>query len=153
MLIGYAMGGRRTGPLRGAAAAAPLITGIGVSIILQHLAMLILEPQPARLSADHRWAFPPLCRGHHHQRADRPFCRSRSRLMAGLAALVYRTRLGTAMRATAHNPRLRGSWIDANRIIALTFVIGAGRSPRGGSHGGEAITASPTTAMGFDSWA
>src|SRR5207249_5129530 len=47
-------------------------------------------------------------------------------MMAGLAALVYRTRLGTAMRATAHNPQVAGLMgIDANRIIALTFVIGA----------------------------
>src|SRR5260370_35219730 len=47
-------------------------------------------------------------------------------MMAGLAALVYRTRLGTAMRATAHTPQVAGLMgIDANRIIALTFVIGA----------------------------
>src|SRR6266446_6394865 len=47
-------------------------------------------------------------------------------MMAGLAALVYRTRLGTAMRATAQNPQVAGLMgIDANRIVALTFVIGA----------------------------
>src|SRR5438046_1822859 len=47
-------------------------------------------------------------------------------MVAGLAALVYRTRLGTAMRATAHNPQVAGLMgIDSNRIIALTFVIGA----------------------------
>src|SRR6267378_269791 len=85
MLIGYAMERAAYRPLRGAPRLAPLITAIGVSIILQHLAM-----------------------------------------MAGLAALVYRTRLGTAMRATAHNPQVAGLMgIDTNRIIALTFVIGA----------------------------
>src|SRR5207249_10149867 len=47
-------------------------------------------------------------------------------LMAGLAALVYRTRLGTAMRATAQNPQVAGLMgIDINRVIAATFVIGA----------------------------
>jgi branched-chain amino acid transport system permease protein len=39
---------------------------------------------------------------------------------------VYRTRLGTAMRATAQNPQVAGLMgIDANRVIAVTFVIGA----------------------------
>jgi len=47
-------------------------------------------------------------------------------MMAGLAALVYRTRLGTAMRATAQNPQIAGLMgIDADRIVAFTFVIGA----------------------------
>jgi len=46
--------------------------------------------------------------------------------MAGLALLVYRTRLGTAMRATAQNAQVAGLMgIDADRIIASTFVIGA----------------------------
>jgi branched-chain amino acid transport system permease protein len=47
-------------------------------------------------------------------------------LMAALAVLVYRTRLGTAMRATAQNPQVAGLMgIDINRVIAATFVIGA----------------------------
>jgi branched-chain amino acid transport system permease protein len=48
-------------------------------------------------------------------------------IMAGLAFLVYRTRLGTAMRATAQNPQVAGLMgVDANRVIAATFIIGAG---------------------------
>jgi branched-chain amino acid transport system permease protein len=47
-------------------------------------------------------------------------------MMAGLAGLVYRTKLGAAMRATAQNPHIAGLMgIDANRIIAVTFLIGA----------------------------
>jgi branched-chain amino acid transport system permease protein len=47
--------------------------------------------------------------------------------MAGLAFLVYRTRLGTAMRATAQNAQVAGLMgVDINRVIAATFVIGAG---------------------------
>jgi branched-chain amino acid transport system permease protein len=46
--------------------------------------------------------------------------------MAGLAWLVYRTRLGTAMRATAQNPQIAGLMgVDINRVIAATFLIGA----------------------------
>src|SRR5204863_3644274 len=37
------------------------------------------------------------------------------------------TRLGAAMRATAQNPQVAGLMgIDVNRVIAATFVIGAG---------------------------
>jgi len=47
-------------------------------------------------------------------------------IMAALAVLVYRTRLGTAMRATAQNPQVAGLMgVDINRVIAATFVIGA----------------------------
>src|SRR5678809_1308900 len=47
-------------------------------------------------------------------------------LMAALAILVYRTPLGTAMRATAQNPQVAGLMgIDTNKVIAATFVIGA----------------------------
>ena len=48
-------------------------------------------------------------------------------LMASLAILVYRTPLGTAMRATAQNPQVAGLMgIDINRVIAVTFILGAG---------------------------
>jgi branched-chain amino acid transport system permease protein len=39
---------------------------------------------------------------------------------------VYRTRLGTAMRATAQNQQVAGLMgVDINRVIAATFMIGA----------------------------
>jgi len=48
-------------------------------------------------------------------------------MMAGLTALVYRTKLGIAMRATAQNQAVAGLMgIDINRVIALTFVIAGG---------------------------
>jgi len=47
-------------------------------------------------------------------------------MMSGLALLVYRTPLGTAMRATAQNPQVAGLMgVDINRVIAATFIIGA----------------------------
>ena len=48
-------------------------------------------------------------------------------MMAGLLALVYRTKLGIAMRATSQNQQVAGLMgININTVIALTFVIGAG---------------------------
>jgi branched-chain amino acid transport system permease protein len=47
-------------------------------------------------------------------------------MMAGLLFLVHKTKLGIAMRATSQNQLVAGLMgIDINRIIALTFVIGA----------------------------
>jgi branched-chain amino acid transport system permease protein len=47
-------------------------------------------------------------------------------MMVGLVLLIYRTKLGIAMRATAQNQPIAGLMgIDINRVIALTFVIGA----------------------------
>src|SRR6267143_1437274 len=46
MLIGYAMERLAYRPLRGAPRLAPLITAIGVSIILQHLALMIWSRNP-----------------------------------------------------------------------------------------------------------
>jgi branched-chain amino acid transport system permease protein len=47
-------------------------------------------------------------------------------LMFGLTYTVNKTRLGKAMRATSENPQLAGLMgINANSVIAATFVIGA----------------------------
>jgi branched-chain amino acid transport system permease protein len=125
MAIGYAMERVAYRPLRGAPRLAPLITAIGISIILQHVAMLIWSRNPL--------AFPQIVRVESYSIGGATITNVQIAIlaisvlmMAGLAALVYRTKLGTAMRATAHDPRVAGLMgIDANRIIALTFVIGA----------------------------
>jgi len=125
MSVAYAMERLAYRPLRRAPRLAPLITAIGVSIILQHLAMLVWTRNVI--------AFPQIIRNDiHHvggatitdvQIAILGLCVA---IMAGLAALVYRTRLGTAMRATAQNPQVAGLMgIDINRVIAATFLIGS----------------------------
>ena len=125
MLIGYAMERVAYRPLRGAPRLAPLITAIGISIILQHLAMMVWSRNPL--------AFPQIVKVQSYPVGGATITNVQIAIiaislvmMAGLAALVYRTKLGTAMRATAHNPQVAGLMgIDTDRIIALTFVIGA----------------------------
>jgi len=125
MLVGYSVERLAYRPLRGAPRLAPLITAIGVSIVLQHLAMMIWSRNIL--------AFPQIIPSHTFfiggaaitgmQIAIIAIC---VLLMVGLAILVYRTPLGTAMRATAQNPQVAGLMgIDINRVIAATFVIGA----------------------------
>ena len=121
MLIGYAMERAAYRPLR----LAPLITAIGVSIILQHVAMLIWSRN--------NLAFPQIIKTESYHFGGATITNVQIAiiamsvvLMTGLAALVYRTRLGTAMRATAQNAAIAGLMgIDVNRMIAATFVIGA----------------------------
>ena len=125
MLLGYAMERVAYRPLRGAPRLAPLITAIGLSIILQHVAMLIWSRNPL--------AFPQIVRTEMYDLGGATITNVQITIitmcvlmMATLALLVYRTRLGTAMRATAQNASVAGLMgIDANRIIAATFAIGA----------------------------
>jgi branched-chain amino acid transport system permease protein len=125
MLVGYAMERIAYRPLRGAPRLAPLITAIGISIILQHLALLVWSRNPL--------AFPqiiPLVSfdigGAIITGVQIAIILTSVVMMGALTLLVYRTKLGIAMRATSQNPQVAGLMgIDINRVIAFTFVVGA----------------------------
>jgi branched-chain amino acid transport system permease protein len=69
--------------------------------------------------------------------------------MIALVLLVERTRVGRAMRATAENPRVAGLMgVDANRVIVMTFAIGAALAAVAGVMWG-ANYSSAQFAMGF----
>ncbi len=113
-------------PLRRAPRLAPLITAIGVSIVLQQLAMLIwgrrYHSVPQLLPSG---SFEIL--GAHVTTVQLIIMATAALTMLGLMQLVNRTRLGRAMRATAESPAIAALMgVDANRIIMLTFVIGSG---------------------------
>jgi branched-chain amino acid transport system permease protein len=126
MALGYTMERIAYRPLRGAPRLAPLITAIGISIILQHFALMIWSRNPL--------SFPPIIATQSYLIGGATITNIQIgiivtciAMMAGLAAMVYRTRLGTAMRATAQNASVAALMgIDANRVIGLTFLIGAG---------------------------
>lgn len=114
-------------PLRNAPRLAPLITAMGMSLLLQTLAMMIWKPNPK--------PFPPLLPTEvFFLWADGPVITVTQILilgttvavLAGLLWLVNKTKLGRAMRATAENPRVAGLMgVKPDFIISLTFVIGA----------------------------
>ena len=126
MLLGFTMERIAYRPLRTAPRLASLITAIGVSIIMQHLALIIWSRNPL--------AFPQIVEVDSYHIGEATITNVQvaiigisTVMMAALALLVYRTRMGAAMRATAQNAAVAGLMgIDANRIIAATFVIGAG---------------------------
>ena len=126
MAVGYAMERIAYRPLRGAPRLAPLITAIGISIILQQLAMLIWSRNP--LSFPQIMDNPVYEIGGAHISSVQIAIIGGSFLMMGvLTLLVYRTRLGIAMRATSENPQVAGLMgINVNQVISATFVIGAG---------------------------
>ena len=112
-------------PLRNAPRLAPLITAIGVSIILQNVAMLIWGKQYI--------AFPPILPQGRHTVLGATISDTQiiilllaAGLMLGLTLLVQKTRLGRAMRATAQSRQVASLMgVDANRVIATTFLIGS----------------------------
>ena len=125
MAIAYAMEKIAYRPLRKAPRLAPLITAIGMSIILQNLALIVW--------GRNYLTFPTLIQPTTHNVLGASMTDLQmlivvlaGLLMAGLVFIVQRTRLGMAMRATAQNPEVAGLMgIDINVVISAAFVIGA----------------------------
>jgi len=112
-------------PLRKAPRLAPLITAMGVSLLLQTLAMIIWKPNPKPfpilLPAD------PIAIGNAVINVTQILIVVVSAVtLSGLMLLVNRTRLGRAMRATAENPQVASLMgVRPDTVISATFVIGA----------------------------
>ena len=125
MLLGYGIERVAYRPLRHAPRLAPLITAIGVSIVLQNIAMIIWGRQYI--------AFPPLLPEDTYTIAGASITLLQififllaTAIMAGLIFLVQKTRLGRTMRATAQNPEVAGLMgVNVNNVISSTFIIGS----------------------------
>jgi branched-chain amino acid transport system permease protein len=129
MMVGYVVERVAYRPLRNAPRLAPLITAIGVSIILQHLALLVWSrniiafPQIIKLQLYHLGNSDTSAAISNVQLA---IIAASIAMIGGLLALVYRTKIGIAMRATSQNPQVAGLMgVDINKVISVTFVIGA----------------------------
>jgi len=130
MAVGYALERVAYRPLRRAPRLAPLITAIGLSIVLQHVALMIFSrnplvyPQIVDIVSYHVTSNPDGARITNVQIA---IIGISVVMMGGLLLLIYRTKLGIAMRATAQSQQIAGLMgIDINFVIAVTFIIGAG---------------------------
>ena len=113
-------------PLRNAPRLAPLISAIGVSLILEDLGKFTLGLSPV--------SFPAIV--HRIPYFIGPFTINNTDLlvivvafvlMVGLQLLITRTRTGRAMRAVAQDREAAALMgVNVDRIIAVTFFIGAG---------------------------
>jgi branched-chain amino acid transport system permease protein len=113
-------------PLRHAPRLAPLITAIGVSILIQTMAMLIWGRN--YLTFPQLLPQAPLHVGAATISVTKVVVIVLAALIMGsLLWLVQATRLGRAMRATAENPRVASLMgVNPDSVIAMTFAIGAG---------------------------
>lgn len=112
-------------PLRRAPRLAPLITAIGISILLQYSAALIWGKQyiampeivePTRISIA----------GAQLTSLQATIFTLACVIMAGLLWFLKSSRMGRAMRATEQNPDVAGLMgINTNTVIAFTFVLGS----------------------------
>lgn len=135
-------------PLRNAPRLAPLITAIGVSILLQTFAMMIWGRNPLY--------FPQVMPSKPLHVFGALISPTQVMLlvlaavsMGCLVWLVEKTKMGRAMRATAENPRVAGLMgVDSNHVIVMTFVIGAALAAVAGVMWG-ATYATVQFAMGF----
>jgi branched-chain amino acid transport system permease protein len=116
-------------PLRGAPRLAPLISAIGVSIVLQNFSQV---SQGARVKP-----LPPVIRGGltlvegdgfsvHLSYLQIAIVVITVLLMAGFTWVITRTALGRAQRACEQDMKMASLLgIDVNRVVSATFVIGA----------------------------
>jgi branched-chain amino acid transport system permease protein len=112
-------------PLRRAPRLAPLITAIGVSILLQYSAALIWGKQYI--------ALPPIIEparftilGAQLTSLQAAIFLLACLIMAGLLWFIKTSRMGRAMRATEQNPDVAGLMgVNTNTVIAFTFVLGS----------------------------
>jgi branched-chain amino acid transport system permease protein len=112
-------------PLRNSPKLAPLITAIGMSILLQTLAMIIFKPNYK--------PYPTLLPAIPFQVGGAVITPTQIMILGltavSLAVLMYLvnyTKLGRAMRATSENPRVAALMgVKPDMVISATFVIGA----------------------------
>ena len=112
--------------LRGAGRLAPLITAIGVSLLLENAGQLVFGADPK--------FFPPLLESRELVRVggvaisniQAAVLGTAVTLMAGLEFVVMRTRFGRAMRAVSYDgPAAALMGVPVDRVILGTFVLGS----------------------------
>ncbi len=113
-------------PLRNAPRLAPLITAIGVSLLLQNLGQIVFGADPK--------FFPTLVAsrdvvdlgGISISNVQLTVLATAFGLMAGLQWVVMRTRFGRAIRAVSFDPQAAALMgVPVDRVIQGTFVLGA----------------------------
>lgn len=113
-------------PLRNAPRLAPLISAIGMSILLQTIAMLIWSRNPM--------TYPQLLPSNPIELGSTGATITGKEIviivtalivMCGLLFLVEKTKLGRAMRATAEQTQIASLMgVNPNRVISITFMLG-----------------------------
>jgi branched-chain amino acid transport system permease protein len=121
-------------PLRNSNRLAPLITAIGVSLLLESLVQVRISPAPVLVPSNALVPQTVL----HLGSIGTPFMgvtlfAVSVALMVGLDAFIFRTNFGAAMRATAQDREAAGFMgIDVDRVIVVTFFLASALAGAGG---------------------
>ena len=112
-------------PIRNASKLAPLISAVGMSIILQNFVMLAQGKEyknlPPMLPSQGATIF-----GANISPVQVFILTASVLIMVGLQLFIARTRLGKAMRATSQDRVMAGLvGININQVISITFMIGS----------------------------
>lgn len=132
-LIGMAIERFAYRPVRRYARMTTLITAIGVSLLLENLGVVIFGGAPR--------SFPELLQNQNYQLFGQAAISKSQLLIFGVSValmlllqwIVYRTKVGTAMRAVSFNlnsAKLMG--INTDAIIVFTFALGSALAAAGG---------------------
>jgi branched-chain amino acid transport system permease protein len=120
-------------PLRGRSRIIPLLSAIGVSIILQQSIILVFGPTPITMPTLAISSASVQLFGVKVRLLALVIIAVSVVLMAGLTYLVKATRIGKAMRATSQDMEAAEMMgIDTNKTIAFTFVVGSALAGIGG---------------------
>ena len=123
MAVGYTMELVAYRPLRRAPRLAPLITAIGLSIVLQQVAVILLGTSYVKFPAvlDHT---PINIMGAVVTKIQILIVILCFAIMIGMLAVVNKTKLGRSMLSTSQKPdvaRLMG--VNVNWVISITFML------------------------------
>lgn len=120
-------------PLRNASRIIPLLSAIGVSIVLQNLIVVIAGPRPVIVPPAIVPAGIVTVFGTRVRVLAIVIIGVSLALMAVLTLVVKSTRIGKAMRATSQDMEAAEMMgIDSNRTIAFTFAVGSSLAAIGG---------------------
>ena len=122
------------GPLRrrGTSLIAMLVVSIGLSFVIRYLILVVFEGLP-RPYLDYVVQREITFLGISTVPKNLWIIGITLVVLGGVGLFLLRTKLGTAMRAVADNPDLaESSGIDVDRVVLVTWVIGAGLAALGG---------------------
>jgi branched-chain amino acid transport system permease protein len=132
---------------RNMAMVSQMVVSIGLSIALRNIFLIVFGPNSKRYSAasGQREKDFGLVRLTPNDLIIMGICVV---VLIGITLMLRKTRLGTAIRATADNPDLAASsGIGVNKIIAIVWIICGGMAALGGILYGLSVTV--TSDMGF----
>ncbi|MDY0340683.1 MAG: branched-chain amino acid ABC transporter permease [Coriobacteriia bacterium] len=133
MMLGFLIERIAYRPLRGRSRIIPLLSAIGVSIVLQQLIIIVFGPKPVTIPTLALSSMTVSIFGVNVRVLALVIIGVSAALMIGLTYLVKSTRIGKAMRATSQDMEAAEMMgIDTNRTIAFTFLVGSALAGIGG---------------------